>query len=63
MARRTKKNAGGTLQAGGYETEDVFADAEPWVPTETKLVVWSFAAAAVSLIVFGIIINCTILSR
>jgi hypothetical protein len=40
---------------------DVFDNPEPWSPIETKMVVWSFAAAIVALIVFGFLINRYIL--
>jgi len=51
-----------TLSGDSYEADDVFADAEPWSPVETKLVLWSFAAAGILLIVFGYFINKYILS-
>ena len=41
----------GSLMGGEYEAEDVLADAEPWEPFETKLVLWSFAIAAVVLVI------------
>lgn len=44
-----------------YEAEDVFADAEPWSPVETKLVLWSFGAAIFFLIIFGYLVNVYIL--
>jgi hypothetical protein len=52
----------GTLSTDSYEAEDVFAGAEPWTSTETKLVLWSFALAIVSLVAFGILINVYILN-
>lgn len=51
-----------TLSGDSYEADDVFADAEPWSPVETKLVLWSFAAAGIFLIIFGYFINKYILS-
>jgi hypothetical protein len=51
----------GTLSVTSYESEDVFAGAEEWVPVETKLVIWSFIGAIVSLAVFGTLINIYIL--
>ena len=48
MAENTEK---GTLAGGEYEAEDVLADAEPWEGFETKLVLWSWAIAAVVLII------------
>lgn len=41
----------GGLMSGEYEAEDVLADAEPWEPFETHLVLWSFAIAAVVLVI------------
>ncbi|MFH1726591.1 MAG: hypothetical protein ABII00_18430 [Elusimicrobiota bacterium] len=66
MTEETKKEKSpekepGTLQAGAYEAEDILAGAEPWVPTETKLVAWSFIAALIALAVFGTLINILIL--
>lgn len=46
-----------------YEAEDVFAGAEPWEPIETKLVLWSFAAALFFLVVLGVLIHVYILNR
>jgi hypothetical protein len=54
--------AQGTLSAESYEAEDVFENAEPWSPIETKIVLGSFAVAIVLLIVFGYLINTFILS-
>ena len=51
----------GSLAGGGYEAEDVFEGAEPWSSAETKLVIWSFIAALISLIVFGTLVNIFIL--
>ncbi len=45
----------------GYESHDVFENAEPWDPIETKIVVGSFIAAAVFLVIFGILINIFLL--
>jgi hypothetical protein len=46
-----------TLCASSYDTEDVFAGAEEWSPTETKLVLWSFGSALVSLVLFSFLLN------
>lgn len=51
----------GSLTGGGYEAEDLFEGAEPWSPIETKVVAWSFVAAAVALVVLGALINIFIL--
>ena len=51
----------GSLRGGEYDTTDVFEGAEPWVPTETKLVVWSFIAAAIALLIGGLLINIFVL--
>ena len=51
----------GTLGADSYEAEDVFENAEPWDPIETKVVAGSFAAAIILLIVFGYLINTYLL--
>jgi hypothetical protein len=69
MAEDTKKGAGGkketfgtgSLKAGEYEAEDVFEGAEEWSPVETKLVVWSFIAAAIALGIGGTLVNMYIL--
>ncbi|MBT3207956.1 MAG: hypothetical protein HN704_05380 [Bacteroidetes bacterium] len=36
---------------------DVFDNPEPWSKIETKLVVYSFIAAIISLVVFGFFVN------
>ena len=41
----------GALTGSEYEAEDVLADAEPWEGFETKLVLWSWAIAAVVLVI------------
>ena len=47
----------GSLSGDSYEAEDVFENAEPWDPIETKIVVGSFAAAVVFLAIFGYLIH------
>lgn len=54
--------AKGTLGGDSYEAEDVFENAEPWDPVETKLVVGSLSVALILLIVFGVLIDMYILS-
>ena len=43
------------------EEIDLFDNPEPWMPIETKLVVWSFVIALIALVVFGFVINKYIL--
>lgn len=50
----------GTLCATSYEAEDVLANAEPWDPVETKLVVWSFVIAAIALIIGLIVVPTSV---
>jgi hypothetical protein len=51
----------GSLKGGEYESEDIFAGAEPWSPIETRLIIWSFVAAAVALIIGGVLVNVFLL--
>ena len=60
--REEKVGGTGSLTGDSYEAEDVFENAEPWDPIETKIVIASFAAAVVSLVVFGLLINIFLLS-
>lgn len=53
----------GTLSGTSYEAEDVFEGAEPWDPIETKIVLGSFAAALVMLVIFGLLIHHFILNK
>jgi hypothetical protein len=62
MADEKKEMAGtGSLTGEAMEVEDVLAGAEPWEPIETKLVVWSFIAAAIALIIGLIVVPTSIL--
>ena len=64
MDNDNKKKDGmstGSLTGAALEVDDVLADEEEWSPVETKLVVWSFAIAAVALIVGLIIVPTSIL--
>lgn len=63
MADETNKEptGGPTLSGSSYEAEDVFENAEPWDPIETKMVVGSFIAAAVLLVIFAYLIHVFIL--
>ena len=51
----------GSLAGDTYEAEDVFEGAEPWDPIETKVVLGSFIAAAITLVIFAILIHIYIL--
>jgi hypothetical protein len=59
----TKKNVSGTgsLTSSALESDDVLAGAEEWSPIETKLVLWSFAVAAIALIIGLLIVPTSIL--
>lgn len=57
------RDAEGPLGADTYDAEDVFAGAEEWSPTETKLVVWSFIVAAVALAIGGVLVHIFILGK
>ncbi|OGL41213.1 MAG: hypothetical protein A2161_00810 [Candidatus Schekmanbacteria bacterium RBG_13_48_7] len=61
----TKKNytakEQGSLSADGYHADDVFENAEPWDPIETKVVIGSLITALIFLIIFGYLINTFIL--
>jgi hypothetical protein len=56
------KPSSGNLTGDGYDVQDVFEGAEPWDPIETKIVVGSFIAAAISLVIFAILIHIYILN-
>lgn len=56
----SKKNS--SVMGTQYEAEDVLADAEPWEPFETKLVLWSFAIAAVVLIIGLFLVPTSVLN-
>ncbi len=60
MAKKSNESTS-TLAGGSYEAEDVLADAEPWEPIETKLVAWSFAIAAIVLVIGLFIVPTSIL--
>ena len=51
----------GTLTGDSYEAEDVFENAEPWDPVETKIVLGSFGAAIFFLIILAYLIHKFIL--
>jgi len=52
MAEEKKQcPTGGSLSAEAMETHDVLANAEPWEPIETKLVVGSFVVAIIALLI------------
>lgn len=58
---KNEKPVQGSLHGNAYEAEDIFENAEPWDPVETKIVVGSFIAALIFLVIFGFIINKFIL--
>ena len=52
----------GALSGDGYESEDILEGAEPWEPIETKIVLGSFGAAIILLVIFALLINKYILN-
>jgi hypothetical protein len=62
MQEEEKKEISGTgsLTGEALEAEDVLAGAEPWDPIETKLVVWSFIAALIALIIGLLVVPTSI---
>ena len=52
----------GSLSGDGYESEDILEGAEPWEPIETKIVLGSFGAAIILLVIFALLINKYILN-
>ncbi len=58
---REQSTGTGSLTGGALEAEDVLAGAEPWEPIETKLVLWSFAVAAVALIIGLLVVPTSVL--
>lgn len=50
-----------TVDNSEMDMADVFDNPEPWSRAETKLVLYSFAAAFVSLVIFGFLVNKYIL--
>jgi len=50
----------GTL-SGDMDTSSVLEGAEPWEPIETKICLWSFVAAGISLIIGLILVPTSIL--
>lgn len=65
MSKDTEKeenaSSRGGLSATGYDAEDVFENAEPWSPIETKIVLASFGTALILLVIFAYLINTFIL--
>ena len=60
MAESKKSTETGTLTSDALDTDDVLEGAEPWEPIETKLVVYSFIAAAIVLIIGLILVPTSI---
>lgn len=51
MTEKKEVSGTGSLTGDALEAEDVLSGAEPWEPIETKMVVWSFVAALIFLII------------
>jgi len=60
---RTGRREHETLTVDAEGAEEAMSGAEPWAPIETKLVLWCFVSAVIALVVFGAIINATILAK
>ena len=64
MAEQEKKHSTGGLHMGDdIDQEAALEDAEEWEDWETKLVLWSIGIGIGVLVVFGAIINMTILAK
>ncbi len=50
----------GTLSAADMDTGSVLEGAEPWEPIETKLVLYSFIAAAIALVIGLILVPTSV---
>jgi hypothetical protein len=61
MSEKQESSAKGTLSSDALDAKDVLEGAEPWEPIETKLVVWSFVAAAVALLLGLLLVPTSIL--
>ncbi len=51
MSKKETPSPTGSLTVDSLEAEDVLEGAEPWEPVETKLVLYSFIAAIIVLII------------
>ena len=60
MAEEKQTTGTGSLTGGDMDTSSVLEGAEPWEPIETKLVVWSLAAAAIALVIGLILVPTSI---
>jgi len=58
---KEQKYGTGSLTGEALEAEDVLAGAEEWDPVETKLVVWSFVAAVIALIIGLLVVPTSVL--
>jgi len=60
---KEKKEISGTgsLTGEALEVEDVLAGAEEWAPIETKLVLWSFVIAVITLIIGLLVVPTSVL--
>ncbi|MFH1755710.1 MAG: hypothetical protein ABIA59_08405 [Candidatus Latescibacterota bacterium] len=61
MSKTKKPSASGMLTSDSLDTDDVLEGAEPWEPIETKLVLYSFIAAAIVLIIGLFLVPTSIL--
>ncbi len=62
MADEEKHRTGG-LHMDEIDTESALGEAEPWEDWESGLVGWSIGIGVVLLVIFGAIINMTILAN
>ncbi len=61
MSEKQESSEMGSLTSESLEAKDVLEGAEPWEPIETKLVLWSFIAAAVALLIGLLLVPTSIL--
>jgi hypothetical protein len=61
MSKKKEPSPTGSLTADSLEAEDVLEGAEPWEPVETKLVLYSFIAAIIVLIIGLFLVPTSIL--
>lgn len=56
-----RQNVGSGTLSGEMDTESVLEGAEPWETIETKLVIYSFTAAAIALVIGLMVVPTSIL--
>jgi hypothetical protein len=61
MSKKKEPSPTGSLTVDSLEAEDVLEGAEPWEPVETKLVLYSFIAAIIVLIIGLFLVPTSIL--